>query len=90
MDTIDGINPKSLTARLQELERNDVIERKVYLEVPPRIEYSLSEKWMALKPVLDQVTALYKTILIKYFAENIYAQTIAAITGRFASEDEIN
>jgi DNA-binding HxlR family transcriptional regulator len=44
MDTIDGINPKSLTARLQELERNDVIERKVYLEVPPRIEYSLSEK----------------------------------------------
>jgi DNA-binding HxlR family transcriptional regulator len=44
MDTIDGINPKSLTARLQELERNDVIERKVYLEVPPRVEYSHSEK----------------------------------------------
>jgi DNA-binding HxlR family transcriptional regulator len=44
MYTIDGINPKTLTARLQELERNDVIERKVDLEVTPRVEYSLSEK----------------------------------------------
>jgi hypothetical protein len=36
------------------------------------------------------VAAKYKTILIKYFAENMEAQTIAAITDRFASEDEIN
>jgi DNA-binding HxlR family transcriptional regulator len=44
MYTVDGINPKTLTARRQELELNDVIERKVYLEVTPRVEYSHSEK----------------------------------------------
>ena len=58
INTIDGINPKTLMARLQELERNDVIEKEVYLEVEPRIEYSPSEKSMALKPVLDQVLEL--------------------------------
>jgi DNA-binding HxlR family transcriptional regulator len=57
MDTIDGINPKTLTARLRELERNDLIGRKVYPEVPPRVEYFLTEKGMALKPVLEQLAA---------------------------------
>ena len=45
---------------------------------------------MALKPVLEQVAAYYNAILIKYFAENMEAQTIAAITDRFASDEEIN
>jgi DNA-binding HxlR family transcriptional regulator len=57
MDNIDGINPKTLTARLRELERNGLIARKVYPEVPPRVEYFLTEKGMALKPVLEQLAA---------------------------------
>ncbi len=57
MDSIDGINPKTLTARLRELERNDLIGRKVYPEVPPRVEYFLTEKGTALKPVLEQLAA---------------------------------
>ncbi len=57
MDTIDGINPKTLTARLRELERSGLIGRKVYPEVPPRVEYFLTEKGMALKPVLEQLAA---------------------------------
>lgn len=57
IDTIDGINPKTLTARLRELERNDLIGRKIYPEVPPRVEYFLTEKGMALKPVLEQLAA---------------------------------
>src|ERR671923_109386 len=56
-DTIDGINAKTLTARLRELERNDLIVRKVYPEVPLRVEYFLTEKGMALKPVLEQLAA---------------------------------
>ena len=48
MDTIDGINPKTLTTRLRELERKDLIWRKVYPEVPPRVEYLLTKKGMAL------------------------------------------
>ena len=57
IDTIDGINPKKLTARLRELERSGLIGRKVYPEVPPRVEYFLTEKGMALKPVLEQLAA---------------------------------
>ena len=57
IDTVDGINPKTLTARLRELERSGLIGRKVYPEVPPRVEYFLTEKGMALKPVLEQLAA---------------------------------
>lgn len=41
---------KELKVRLRELDRNDLIGRKVYAEVPPRVEYFLTESGMALKP----------------------------------------
>jgi DNA-binding HxlR family transcriptional regulator len=44
MDTIDRANPKMLTARLLELERNDLIGTKVYPELPPGVEYILLVK----------------------------------------------
>ncbi len=55
MESVEGINPKTLSARLKELERNGLIARKVYRENPPRVEYFLTEKGRALKPVLEQM-----------------------------------
>ncbi len=55
MDSIDDINPKTLSIRLREMEKDRLIERKVYHEVPVRIEYTLTEKAMALTPVLEQM-----------------------------------
>jgi DNA-binding HxlR family transcriptional regulator len=51
-------NPKTLSTRLKEMEKNGLIHRKIYHETPIRIEYNLTEKGKHLKSVLDQM-ALY-------------------------------
>lgn len=48
-----GITHKMLSQQLKELEEEGLINRKQYNEVPPRVEYSLSEKGLTLKPVLE-------------------------------------
>lgn len=55
LDSIEGINPKTLSVRLREMEKDGLIERKVYPQTPIRIEYSLTEKGKALQPILEQM-----------------------------------
>jgi DNA-binding HxlR family transcriptional regulator len=55
MESIEGINPKTLSTRLKEMEKNDLIYRKIYHETPVRIEYFLTKKGVALKSILDQM-----------------------------------
>lgn len=56
LDSIEGINPKILSARLKEMEKSGLIRRKVYsTETPVRIGYFLTEKGSALKSILDQM-----------------------------------
>ena len=50
---IEGITQKMLTQQLRELEADKIVKRKVYPEVPPKVEYSLSEKGKTLIPILD-------------------------------------
>ncbi|MBO0719884.1 MAG: helix-turn-helix transcriptional regulator [Blastocatellia bacterium] len=52
---IGGISQKVLTQQLRELERYGVILRKVYPQVPPRVEYSLTEIGESLKPLIDEM-----------------------------------
>lgn len=49
---IPGITQKMLTQQLRELEQDGIIERKVFAEVPPRVEYSFSTYGKTLQPVL--------------------------------------
>ena len=50
---ISGISQKMLTQQLRQMEKDGIINRKVYPEVPPRVEYSLTDIGKSLKPVLN-------------------------------------
>ena len=54
--SIPGLSKKVLTDNLRELEEDGLIEREAFAEVPPRVEYSLSELGKTLKPVLDALS----------------------------------
>jgi len=50
---IAGISQKMLTQQLRQLEKDGILRRKIYPEVPPKVEYSLTEWGQSLCPVLD-------------------------------------
>lgn len=52
---IGSISFKTLTSTLRELERDGIIQRKVYPQIPPKVEYSLTEKGKSLIPVIDAI-----------------------------------
>ena len=51
--SIGHVSQKVLTAQLREMEENGLLTRTVYAEVPPRVEYSLTDLGKSLKPILD-------------------------------------
>lgn len=51
--SIGTVSQKVLTAQLRDMEEKGLLSRKVYAEVPPRVEYTLTETGYSLKPVLD-------------------------------------
>lgn len=53
--SIGGVSQKVLTAQLRDMEESGLVSRKVYAEVPPRVEYSLTELGQSLKPILDSM-----------------------------------
>ncbi|MTI79543.1 MAG: helix-turn-helix transcriptional regulator [Firmicutes bacterium] len=61
--SLKGISPKTLSSRLQELEKEDIVAKKIYPEVPPRVEYSLTPKGEGLKIILQE--------MVKWANENI-------------------
>jgi DNA-binding HxlR family transcriptional regulator len=55
--SIGSISQKMLTQQLRDMEEDGLVNRKVYAEVPPRVEYSLTEDGVSLKPILDSLWA---------------------------------
>ena len=68
LNSIEEINPKTLSIRLKEMENDGIIRRQVYNETPVRIEYYLTQKGKELQPILEQM-ALFS---VKYCGDQIF------------------
>jgi DNA-binding HxlR family transcriptional regulator len=53
--SLKGISPRTLSIRLRALEEEGVVERQTYAEVPPRVEYALTDKGRALIPIVESM-----------------------------------
>lgn len=53
--SVTGITQKVLTNNLKKMEKDGLLKRKAYPEVPPRVEYTLTETGLSLKPILDSM-----------------------------------
>ncbi|HKR74586.1 MAG TPA: helix-turn-helix domain-containing protein [Candidatus Nitrosocosmicus sp.] len=68
LNSIEEINPKTLSIRLKEMEKDGLIRRQVYDETPIRIEYYLTQKGKELQPILEQM-ALFS---VKHCCDQIF------------------
>jgi DNA-binding HxlR family transcriptional regulator len=53
--SLQGISPRTLSLRLRALEEEGIVERRTFPEVPPRVEYALTEKGRALLPIIENM-----------------------------------
>ena len=60
----EGISSRTLAERLRQLEREGIVRRHSYPESPPRVEYELTEKGLALLPIIDAMTAFGSSWLV--------------------------
>lgn len=57
LESVEGINPKTLSVRLREMEKSGLIKRHVYNQTPVKIEYTVTEKGKELKSIIMQMAA---------------------------------
>jgi DNA-binding HxlR family transcriptional regulator len=53
--SLQGISPRTLSLRLRALEDEGIVERQTFPEVPPRVEYALTDKGLALVPLIEDM-----------------------------------
>jgi DNA-binding HxlR family transcriptional regulator len=58
--SLEGISPRTLSLRLRALEEEGIVARHTYPEVPPRVEYALTEKGVALVPLIEDMRSYGK------------------------------
>src|SRR5438445_13662756 len=68
--SLRGISPRTLSLRLRALEEVGIVERQTYPEVPPRVEYALTEKGRALVPLIEDMRTYGREWLGGAFVED--------------------
>jgi DNA-binding HxlR family transcriptional regulator len=77
--SLEGISPRTLSLRLRALEDEGIVERQTFPEVPPRVEYALTEKGRDLLPIVDDMRAYGERWLSEEREERPPAGIVAAI-----------
>lgn len=62
---LDGITQRMLTRQLRELESDGLVSRKIYLEVPPKVEYTLTDEGIKLLPMLEKMNEIGLSMSVK-------------------------
>lgn len=70
---VNGISEKVLIQQLKALQADDLVERTQYPEMPPRVEYALSERGRSLVPLLEGLCAWGEQHIADFCAENVAA-----------------
>lgn len=60
---IQGVTQKMLTQQLRELEKDGIVHREIYKEIPPKVEYSLTDFGRSLEPIVNQLWAFGEEII---------------------------
>ncbi len=63
--SLEGISPRTLSLRLRALEEEGIVERHTFPEVPPRVEYALTEKGEALVPLIEDMRDLRDALAVR-------------------------
>lgn len=75
--SLTGISPRTLSLRLRALEEEGIVERHTFPEVPPRVEYALTDKGEALLPIVEDMRAYGREWLGADCVQNRSAQALA-------------
>jgi DNA-binding HxlR family transcriptional regulator len=62
--SLEGISPRTLSLRLRALEEQGIVERRTFPEVPPRVEYSLTDKGRGLVPIIEDMRRYGQQLLV--------------------------
>lgn len=79
--SLAGISPRTLSLRLRALEEEGIVQRHTFGEVPPRVEYALTEKGRALLPIIDDMRSYGERWLGAECAEHDTGQAQELLAG---------
>jgi DNA-binding HxlR family transcriptional regulator len=77
--SLAGISPRTLSLRLRALEEEGIVERHTFPEVPPRVEYALTEKGLALLPIIEDMRSYGERWLGHGCDEAVTSVLVAAV-----------
>jgi DNA-binding HxlR family transcriptional regulator len=69
--SLEGISPRTLSLRLRALEEEGIVERHTFPEVPPRVEYALTEKGSALLPLIEDMRVYGERWIVQGRADRV-------------------